>query len=329
MEGMKTLQILAPSRAEWREAPVPEPAAGEVLIKVLGVTTCPHWDMHLMDGIPMFPGRPLSYPYTPGQPGHEAMGEVVALGPGVDAFVVGQRVAAWRDPGHHRPGCYAQYAVLDEANLIAVPENLPPAAIAPLELAMCVQVSFDRLAQLGAVDGARFGVSGLGPAGLVAVQLARAHGARQVIGIDPLPDRRALALELGADQALAPEDAALPAGRSGPAALDAAIDCTGLKVSIEALMDRTHGAVAVFGVLREEVTFAARHWSGLSLLGYGSHNRAAAERALGFVLSDQLQLAPLVTHALPFTQYEGGIALLRARKAIKVLFLPWTEESSE
>jgi len=192
---------------------------------------------------------------------------------------------------------------------------------------MCVQVSFDRLAQLDAVADARFGVSGLGPAGLVAVQLARAHGAHEVIGIDPLPDRRDLALELGADRALAPGDAALPADRSGALALDAAIDCTGLKVSIEALMDRTRGAVAIFGVLREEVTFAARHWSGLSLLGYGSHNRAAAKRALGFVRSGQLRLEPLVTHALPFARYEEGIALLRARQAIKVLFLPWAEES--
>ncbi|MFN2130546.1 MAG: hypothetical protein ACK2VD_08475, partial [Anaerolineae bacterium] len=125
----------------------------------------------------------------------------------------------------------------------------------------------------------------------------------------------------------APKDAALPAERSGPRAFDAAIDCTGLKVSIEALMDRTRGAVAIFGVLREDVTFAARHWSGLSLLGYGSHNRAAAERALEFVRSSQLQLELLVTHAMPFTRYEEGIALLRARQAIKVLFLPWAEES--
>jgi threonine dehydrogenase-like Zn-dependent dehydrogenase len=306
--------------------PIPEPGKGEVLLKVLGVTTCPHWDIHLMEGVPMFPGRALSYPYTPGQPGHEAMGEVVALGAGVDAFSIGQRVAAWRDPGHHRPGCYAQYAILDEANLIAVPEDMPPAAIAPLELAMCVQVSFDQLARLDVVAGARFGVSGLGPAGLVAVQLAQAHGAREVIGIDPLPERRQLAQQLGADQVFDPKEETLPAGRSSQLALDGAIDCTGLKVSIEYLMDRTRHAVAIFGVLREDIVFGARHWSGLALLGYGAHNRAAAERALDFVRAGQLHLEPLVTHGLPFTRYKEGIALLRARQAIKVLYLPWAEE---
>lgn len=62
-------------------------------------------------------------------------------------------------------------------------------------------------------------------------------------------------------------------------------------------------------------------------MGYGSHNREAAGRALAFVRSGQLRLAPLVTHALPFARYAEGIALLRARQAIKVLYLPWDGES--
>jgi threonine dehydrogenase-like Zn-dependent dehydrogenase len=336
MEGtMRQLQIVEPGRAEWREVPIPQPGEGQVLVKVLGVTTCPHWDLHLMDGVPMFPGRPLAYPYTPGQPGHEAMGEIAALGPGVDrlplsvegtSLTVGTCVSAWRDPGHHQPGCYGQYVCLAAEDVIEVPADLEPQAIAPLELAMCVQVSFDQLLQLDSLRGKRFGVSGLGPAGLVAVQMARAYGARQVVGIDPLPARRELAARLGADVVLAPGGEALPAGRSGADALDAAIDCTGLKVSIEFLMDRTRQAVAIFGVLRQDVTFGARHWSGLSLLGYGSHNRHAAERALALVKGGQLELSPLVTHSLPFSRYVQGVELLRAKKAIKICFLPWAED---
>ena len=323
MDTMKLLQIVEPGRAEWRDGPVPQPGRGEALIKVLGVTTCPHWDMHIMGGVPMFPGRELSYPYMLGQPGHEAMGEVVALGPGVDGPAVGTRVVVWRDQGHQRPGCYAQYVPVTVENLLEISPALPPEAIAPLELAMCVQVSFDMLAKLDAVRDKRFGVSGLGPAGLVAVQMARAYGARQVIGLEPLPARRKVANQLGADQVLAPDSAVFPAKRTGPEALDAAIDCTGLKVSIEFLMDRTVEAVAIFGVLREDVTFGARHRSHLALMGYGSHNRQAAERALRLVQSGQLRLAPLVTHTLPFTRYEEGVTLLREKKALKVCFLPW------
>jgi len=325
METMQQFQILEPGRAVWREAAIPAPGEGEVLLRVLGVTTCPHWDLHLMDGVPMFPGRPLDYPYTPGQPGHEAMGTIAGLGAGVTGLQVGQRVAAWRDPGHDRPGCYAQYTVLDAQNVIPVPEDLAPQAIAPLELAMCVQVSFDQLVRLDVVRGARFGVSGLGPAGLVAVQMAQAYGAREVVGIDPLPARRDLAARLGADVTLPPDQEAYPPSRHGPDALDAAIDCTGLKVSIEYLMDRTRHTVAIFGVLRDDVTFGARHWGGLSLLGYGSHNRPAAERALALVRESNLDLRPLVTHTLPFTQYQDGIALLRDKQAIKVCFMPWAE----
>jgi threonine dehydrogenase-like Zn-dependent dehydrogenase len=295
-------------------------------MKVLGVTTCPHWDLHLMDGVPMFPGRSLDYPYTPGQPGHEAMGEIVALGPGVTGPAVGTRIAAWRDPGHQQPGCYAQYACLAVENVIEVSADLVPQAIAPLELAMCVQVSFDQLDQLDAVRGSRFGVSGLGPAGLVAVQMARAYGARQIVGIDPLPERRKLAARLGADVVVPPDATALPADRFGRDALDAAIDCTGLKVSIEFLMDRTRQVVAIFGVLREDVIYAAHHWSRLCLLGYGSHNRRAAERALALVKGGKLDLSYLVTHRFPFSQYAKGVALLRAKKAIKICFLPWAED---
>jgi threonine dehydrogenase-like Zn-dependent dehydrogenase len=322
---MKQLQILEPGQVAWRDVPVPRPGKGQVLLKVLGVTTCPHWDLHLMQGIPMFPGGVLDYPYTPGQPGHEAMGEIAALGEGVSGLEVGARVSAWRDPGHHQPGCYAQYVCLDVDHVIEIPADLTPQEIAPLELAMCVQVSFDQLLKLDAVQGRRFGVSGLGPAGLVAVQMAKAYGAREVVGIDPLADRREVALQVGADVALPPDEAAFPAGRAGTLALDAAIDCTGLKASIEYLMDRTQQVVSIFGVLREDVRFGARHWGGLSLLGYGRHNRPAAARALALVENRQLALSPLVTHSLPFTRYPEGIEWLRTKRAIKVCFLPWED----
>jgi 2-desacetyl-2-hydroxyethyl bacteriochlorophyllide A dehydrogenase len=320
---MMQLQIVEPGQAEWREVDVPRPGAGQVLMRVEGVTTCAHWDMHIMSGEPMFPGRPLAYPYTPGQPGHEAVGTVAALGPGVAEPAVGTRVNAWRDQGHHLPGCYGGYVALAVENVIAVPDELAPEAVAPLELAMCVQVSFDQLARLGALEGARFGVSGLGPAGLIAVQMARAYGAREVIGIEPIPERREVAGVLGADPVVAPDTALLPAGRSGEMAFDAAIDCTGLKASVEFLMARTRQAVAVFGVLREEVRFGFEHWAGLALLGAGAHNRGAAERALALVEAGKLQLAPIVSHTLPLSRYAEGVALLRAKEATKICFLPW------
>lgn len=318
---MKLLQVEAPGVAEWKEVPRPEPRADEVLVRITGVTTCPHWDLHILDGVPMFEGRPLTYPYVPGEPGHEAVGEVVAVGAAVTELTVGMRVAAWRDPGGRRQGCYAQYVAVRAADVMPVPDELPDAALAPLELAMCVQVSFDQLLARGAFEGKRMGISGLGPAGLIAVQMARAYGAEEVVAFDLIPERRALALELGAGLALHPET--FQEGRNGPGALDLALDTTGLKVSIEYLMAHTRKTVAIFGVLRETIDFGPAHWWGdFALLGYGEHNRAAAERALALIQAGQLDLEPLVTRRLPLARYTEGVDLLRQKAAIKVLFHP-------
>ncbi len=322
---MKILQYETPGNPVWKDAPIPEPGENQIVIKVLGVTTCPHWDIHIMAGEPMFPGMPLTYPYSPGQPGHEAMGEVVYVGRGVQDLKPGMRVAAWRDQGQNRSGCYAQYAILDADNVLPIPQTLVPERIAPLELAMCVQVSFDRLITLDAVAGKRFGVCGLGPAGLIAVQMARAYGAGEVVAFDPIAERRDLAMMLGANQALAPDRGVFPDGRFTEQALDAAIDCTGLKPAIEFLMARTRETVAIFGVLREEVVFGPKNWNrNFTLMGYGMHNREAAQRALQLILKGEVHLSPLVTHSLPMTCYREGVVLLQKKEAIKVCFDPWS-----
>jgi threonine dehydrogenase-like Zn-dependent dehydrogenase len=189
---------------------------------------------------------------------------------------------------------------------------------------MCVEVSFQQLDMLGGIKGRRIGIAGLGPAGLLGVQMARAHGAATVVGIDPMSERRDLAFELGAHLVLNPDDDDWPASRSD-GALDDAIDMTGLPVSIEYLMERTRRAVALFGVLREEVRFTSRQMfgPGLILMGYADHNKKAAETALQMIIDGSLKLAPLVTQKMSFRDYADGVQLLRNKKAIKILFDPW------
>jgi len=321
---MKILQIQEPGRAIWTDIDIPKPSRGEVLVKVTGVTTCPHWDMHILGGKPMFPGMKLEYPYLLGQPGHEAVGEVVDLGEEVSLLKIGDRVAAWRDTGKPRQGFYAQYNTFHEDDLLKVPRYLKDEEIASLELAMCVEVSFQQLAVLGGVKGRRLGISGLGPAGLLGVQMARAHGAAEVVGIDPMTERRDLAHELGAHLVLDPAHDEWSASRSD-GAMDDSIDMTGLPISIEYLMERTKRAVALFGVLREEVRFTSRQMfgPGLILMGYADHNRKAAETALQMIGEGKLKLAPLVTEKMSFNDYGKGIDLLQQKKAIKILFDPW------
>jgi threonine dehydrogenase-like Zn-dependent dehydrogenase len=322
-ETMRALQIIEPGAASVIEVPVPQPAHDEVLVRIEAVATCPHWDIHVFSGEPMFVDRPLQYPYVVGEPGHEAVGDVVAIGSNVTTLRVGDRVAAWRDPGGRSQGCYAQFVCLAADDVLAVPVDLRAESLASLELAMCVQVSVDQLVEIDAVRGQRVVVGGLGPAGLVAVQLLRFAGAAEVMAIEPDSARSSLALELGAHEVLAPGDLP-PANRFAPTAWHAALDTTGLKVSIEALSARTKRAVAIFGVLREAVYFGPEHWwGGFSLMGYGEHNRASARRALDAIRTANLDLAPLNSRRFPLDRYVDAVGLLRTREALKVLFDPW------
>jgi threonine dehydrogenase-like Zn-dependent dehydrogenase len=275
--------------------------------------------------MPMFPGASLEYPLVPGQPGHEAIGEVVAVGAGVRKFSPGMRVAAWRDPGNRRMGCYAQYVPLCADDLIEIDRALPADRIASLELAMCVQGSFNQLRQSGGIGGKKIAIAGLGPSGLVAVQLARASGAGRVIGLDPLEERRQLAMELGADEVRDPGEFAWPTRRSHPDAFDCAIDTTGFASSIEALMNSVRECVAIFGVLRETIRFGPEQWwGGFALLGYGTHTLAAAEEAYRLIREGKLNLAPLISRQLPMNRYAEGVELLRNKTAVKILFDPWS-----
>jgi threonine dehydrogenase-like Zn-dependent dehydrogenase len=64
---------------------------------------------------------------------------------------------------------------------------------------------------------------------------------------------------------------------------------------------------------------------GVTLMGYGDHNRTAAETALRFIRAGKLDLSPLVSCTLPFTRYVEGVERLKNKTAIKVLFDPWAE----
>ena len=320
---MKILQVMATTEFAILDAPKPTPGPGEVLMRVMAVTTCPQWDLHLRHNSAMFVGHQFHYPYTPGQPGHEAAGVVEAVGDGVSAVTPGDRVCAWRDPGHQRPGCYAQYVVHLAENVIRVPAGLPYDSLAPLELAMCVGTVFRMLRDMAAVRNRCIGVTGLGPAGLIAVQMARAEGATRVFGFDPTCSRRDAGLLVGADDCFDPnadlgaEFPLRPASR-----LESSVDCVGLKQSVEFLMDRTTDVVALFGVQREDYVYRPRHHS-LRLCGYKGHSRASAEYALDLIRRGKLSLAPLVTHQMRLEQYADAIDLLESQEAIKVCFLPW------
>ena len=186
-EMMTALQYRAAGDPQLVQVPIPQPKANQVLVKILGVSTCNHWDLHLMHGEPMFCSSELPYPAEIGKPGHEAVGEIAALGEGVQGWTVGTRVVTW-GPGRGgvETGDYADYNIWPDDAFFAMPSNMEIAQAAPLELAMSVQVAFNRLTEWDLIAGRRFAVSGLGPAGLIAVQMAKQIIIQRVKDAEPL-----------------------------------------------------------------------------------------------------------------------------------------------
>ncbi|ULL16794.1 hypothetical protein DVH26_21505 [Paenibacillus sp. H1-7] len=317
--SMKALQIVDKETTELVRMPIPEPGPGQVLVKVTAVTTCPQWDLHIYYGKPMFTHQAyVPFPYPPGQPGHEMTGTVAKLGEGCTQFEPGQTVSAWKDPGHNQLGCYAEYVVIDENFLLAVPKELHYTQVASLELAMCVGASVMKLKRAVGIEGRRCAVNGLGPAGLIALQMLLAEGAAAVTGIDPNPERRQIARQLGADQAYEP-GAPEVAPRGSESAFDIAIDCVGYPEAVRYIMDHTTEAVALFAVQRDD--YILNHKS-LTVIGYPGHHREAAEYALELIAANRLNLAPLVSVELPLEAYTQAVDLLRSQKAVKVCFVP-------
>lgn len=238
--------------------PVPEPGAGEVLLKVHACGIC-RTDLHIVDG-------ELAEPKLPLIPGHQIVGSVVRLGAGVDRFAKGTRVGVpWLGAtcgtcrhctsgrenlcdhalftGYQRNGGFAEYTVADARFCFPLPEGYPDLQAAPL---LCAGlIGYRSLVMAG--DGERLGVYGFGSAAHIVTQVASFQG-RKVFGFTrPGDDEgQAFAREMGAVWAgssseLPPEelDAAIifaPAGELVPAALRAVgkggvVVCGGIHMS--------------------------------------------------------------------------------------------------
>ena len=184
---MIAMQIDAPHRPLRRvERPMPRPAAGQVLIEISACGVC-RTDLHVLDG-----EVAAHYPVIPG---HEIVGRVIGLGPGVDEIAVGQRVGVpWlgHSCGHcpyclqgrenlcdypeftgaTRDGGYATHVVADAHFCFALPNDYDDAHAAPL---LCAGLIGWRALRL-AGDGKRLGIYGFGAAAHIIAQVAIGQG---------------------------------------------------------------------------------------------------------------------------------------------------------
>jgi len=218
---------------ELRDIPVPEPAPGQVRLRVLACGVC-RTDLHVLDG-------ELAHPKLPLVPGHQIVGVaddgrrlgVPWLGwtDGTCRYCTSGRenlCDAARFTGYDVDGGYAEYAVADERYCFPIPDGYPDLQAAPLLCAGLIGYRSLRLAG----DAERLGLYGFGASAHIVAQLAR-HQGRRLFGFVRRGDdaARAFALELGCEWAgtsdeRPPEelDAAIvfaPAGELVPSALAA------------------------------------------------------------------------------------------------------------
>ena len=237
---------------------IPEPGPGDLRLRARACGVC-RTDLHIADG-------ELTHPKLPLVLGHEIVGEVVALGPGVSGWSVGDRVGVpWlgftdgdcvycrsgrenlcdraRFTGYDRDGGYAEYAVADARYCLPIPDRFADVEAAPLLCAGLIGYRALRLAG----DAHRVGLYGFGASAHLVAQVAR-HRGQEVYAFTRPGDAagQAFARRVGANWAGGsdqpppePLDAALifaPVGDLVPTALRATakggtVVCAGIHMS--------------------------------------------------------------------------------------------------
>ncbi len=214
MAQMRAMIVPAPGAPFQKiERPVPEPGPGEVRIRVQACGVC-HSDALTVHG--HMPG--IAYPRIPG---HEVIGVLEAIGPGVAGWTSGTRVGVGWSPGScgyceacrhgnafacanikgatgvSRDGGYATHMLAHHSALARVPAELEAVAAAPL---LCAGITtFNALRHCGAQAGELVAIHGIGGLGHLGIQFAARLGFR-VVAVSRGADKEKLARSLGAHQ---------------------------------------------------------------------------------------------------------------------------------
>jgi len=285
---------------EAREGPVPQPAAGQVLVRLRAAG---------LNRGEFIAAQGLHKPGAAKPAGVEGAGEVAALGAGVTTVRVGERVMG------RCAGAFAEFALMDAREAIPVPANLSWEEAAAIPLVF--MVVHDMLIAQGRLGrGEWLLVTGISSGvGVGALQTAKMLGAN-VIGTSGSAEKLARLKPLGLDlglQTRAGDFSAAVLEATGGRGADLAINTVGGTVFAECMRALAfEGRLAIVGyvdgVLKAEVDLDALHAKRLRLFGVSNKLRNAEQRAgsvRGFV-ADVLpaiadgRIRPLIERALPF-----------------------------
>ena len=324
---------------------IAEPEAGinDVKIRVLETGIC-GTDLHIYDW-DSWAQRTIPLGLTIG---HEFVGEVVGVGSNVTDFHPGDVVsgeghvvcgrcrnclagrrhlcAHTLGTGVQRNGCFAEFIVLPMTNVWRHAPSVPreiAAIFDPLGNAVHTALAFPVLGEDVLVTGA-------GPIGIMAAAVARHAGARHVVITDPNPYRRKLAKAVGVSLAVDPGTTRLidiMPSLNMTEGFDIGLEMSGNAHALrEMLGSMCHGGrVAMLGIPAEPIAIEWNQviFNQLTLRGIYGREMYETWYKMTVLLETGLDITPVITHRLPWRDFETGFAAMRSGDSGKVI-LDWT-----
>ena len=340
---MKALVKSRPEPGLWLEsAPIPTVGPNEVLIKVLKTGIC-GTDLHILN----WDGWAQRNIPVPRIIGHEFVGEIVEIGPGVTGYAMGDRVTAeghitcgicrnCRAGKRHlcahavgigggRDGAFAEYLVMPVFNLWPVHPDIPSelaAILDPFGNAVHCALSFD-------VVGEDVLITGAGPIGITAAAVCRFIGARHIVVTDTNDYRLGLAASLGASRTVnvarqSLQDAMRDLKMSN--GFDVGLEMSGNPAAFNSMLGNMYhgGSIALLGFLPpgtginwDELIFKGLHLKGV----YGREMFETWYKMTQLIRSG-LDILPVITHRFPVDRHEEAFEVVRSGQCAKVV-LEW------
>ncbi len=216
---MKALVFLAPKKFEVREVPIPECGEEELLVRVKYAGVC-GTDNRIYQGTKVIDGPRVT--------GHEFSGTIEKIGKNVEGFTVGQRVSVYpmihcgkcyccregktnicvnrKTIGYEIDGGFAQYVkipaeAIECGNVVSIPDSVSDEIAAISEP---ITAAYHGIQQAKLNEGDTLVIIGAGPIGLFHTQLSRSKKLKQCIVVEPIEEKRELALKMGADVVIDP-----------------------------------------------------------------------------------------------------------------------------
>jgi 2-desacetyl-2-hydroxyethyl bacteriochlorophyllide A dehydrogenase len=357
-DTMRAWVLNDPGELALVEKPVPVPRRAEVLVRIDAVAICATDLEVIAHGPPakVQGGLPFNKNWTPG---HEYMGTVAALGPGVDEYNIGERVTVEIhagcgqckrcrqgmytsclnyglnygdvDKGHRANGFttdggFAEYAINNINTLVHVPDDMSDEEATLVVTAGTAMYGLTELG--GVVAGESIVVTGPGPIGLLGVAVAKALGAQPVILTGTRDNRLQIGRELGADHVInvRKEDAVEAVQRiMHGRGVDYVLECAGAPNAIDeaARMVNRGGKICLAAFPHEPVTIdvAALVRNNIYLYGIRGEGKSATHRAAAFMAQKRFDATKIHTHTFALDDLPTALRYARERidDAIKVV----------